>query len=135
MSAKYYSLLDRIGKFINEHEIDIGSINKSTINKINDYCRIRSLTKACFSKTEDDDYEENNETSDEYEENNETSDEYEENNETNDNYEENNEDDYINKLRNVLSKAIKDKDRELMICTMNYLNKLKSNKKIIKKMM
>ena len=142
MGAKYYSLLDGIGKFINEHEIDISSVNKSTINKINEYCRIRSLTEACFSKPEDDDvlctrlcrdgYEENNETSDEdnelydeYEENNETNNNYEENNETNDSYE----DDYINKLRNVLLKAIKYNDRELMIFTMNYLNTLESNKK------
>ena len=38
--------------------------------------------------------------------------------------------DYINKLRDVLLKAIKDNDRGLIICAMNYLNTLESNKKI-----
>ena len=38
LGAKYYSLLDSIGKSINEHEIDISSVKKSTINKINKYC-------------------------------------------------------------------------------------------------
>ena len=37
LGAKYYSLLDSIGKFINEHEIDISSVKKSTINKIKKY--------------------------------------------------------------------------------------------------
>ena len=122
LNAKYYSLLDNIGKFINEYEIDISSVNKSIISKINNHCKIHSITKACFSEPED---EEN--TSDEYKQN--TSDE---NNETSnvqnislrrDNYE----DDYINKLCNVLLKAIEDNHGELMICTMNYLNKIKHN--------
>ena len=147
LGNKYYFLLDDIRTFINVHEIDISSVNKLTINKINKHCRIRSLTKTYFSKPED---EENNETNDEYEENsnheenNETNDEYEENSEKNSNYEEYNEtndlqsttichdnyeDDYINELRNVLLKAMEDNDRELMICTMNYLNTLESNKK------
>ena len=117
LNANLYSLLNDIGKFINEHEIDISFVNESIINKIDNYCRIRSLRKACFSKPEDE-YEEDSEINEE---------DSEEENKTN----EISDKDLINELRIVLKKAIKDNDRELMICTMNYLNTLESNKKIM----
>ena len=52
LGDKYYSLLDNIGKFINKNEIDVTFINKSIINKINNHCKICSLTKVCFSEPE-----------------------------------------------------------------------------------
>ena len=53
LGTKYYNLLDSIGKFTNRHGIDISAIKKSTINKINNHCRLNVLNKACLSEPED----------------------------------------------------------------------------------
>ena len=54
LGTKYYFLLNDIGKIINNFEIDISSINKSIINKINAYHRLRTFNKPCFTEPEDD---------------------------------------------------------------------------------
>ena len=53
LGIKYYNLLGIVGKFINKHDIDISAIKKSTIDKINNHCRLNLLNKACFSEPED----------------------------------------------------------------------------------
>ena len=53
VGIKYYNLLDSVGKFINKHDIDISAIKKSTIDKINNHCRLNVLNKARFSELED----------------------------------------------------------------------------------
>ena len=113
-----------IGKFINEYEIDISTIKKLTINKINDHHRLHALNKPCFSEPEDEvnsDYDEDDEIDNIV------------NNEDNKINKEKvivDDNDQINDLRIILKEAIKNNDRDLMMCTMNYLNILESNKKI-----
>ena len=66
--TKYYNLLDSAGKFIKKHDIDISAIKKSTIDKINNHCRLNLLNKACFSEPEDEISDDNeNEISDDNE--------------------------------------------------------------------
>ena len=45
LDIKYYSLSDSVGKFINKYDIDICTIKKSTVDKINDHCRLSVLNK------------------------------------------------------------------------------------------
>ena len=53
INAKYYDLLERVAKFINTNDLDISIVKKSTLNLINNYHRIRSLNKICFSEPEE----------------------------------------------------------------------------------
>ena len=131
---KYYDLLNSIGKFINKYEIDISTIKKSTINKINHYHRLHALNKACFSEPEDEinsDYDKDDEINSDYDEDNISKDDQAINKSNKDNREKIiiEDEDHINDLRIILREAMKNNDRDLMICTINLLRELESNKK------
>ena len=130
LGVKYYNLSDSLGKFINKHDIDINAIKISTIDKINNHCRLNVLNKACFSEPEDEISDDNkNEISDD-----------DNNNNNNENNIENNEEnhktkeiiidnkniasDIINDLRIVLKKAIISNNEELMNNTTKLMNTL-----------
>ena len=138
LGIKYYNLLDSIGKFINKYDIDISTIKKSTIDKINDHCRLNVLNKACFSEAED---EISNDNEDEISDDNE--DEISDDDNDNNNNEKNIENivenhktkeiiidnkniasDIINDLRIVLKKAIISNNEELMNNTIKLMNTL-----------
>ena len=111
LNAKYYDLLTNAGKFIDKYDIDVSTVKKSTINLINNCCRLRTLNKQCFSEAED---EVNDETDNEDDEiNSETS---IKNNSI------------INNLNIVLQKAIMSKNEELMNNTIKLMNKLLKTK-------
>ena len=70
---KYVDLLNKFGKFINKHIINIDCIKKSILDEVNKRHRINALKKIAFSEEEDnadDAYEENDSTNEENEENN-----------------------------------------------------------------
>ena len=79
--SKYYNELESVGKFINKYNIDISCIKKSTINKINDHHRLKTLNKLCFKESEDETDDDNDETNDD---NDETDDNNDETNDDND---------------------------------------------------
>ena len=136
LGTKYYNLLDSVGKFINKHDIDISAIRKSTIDKINNNCRLNVLHKACFSEPEDEISDDNeNEISDDKED--EISDDDNNNNSNEKNIENNEENhktkemiidnksiasDIINDLRIVLKKVIISNNEELMNNTIKLMN-------------
>ena len=136
LGIKYYNLLDSTGKFINKHDIDISATKKSTIDKINNHCRLNVLNKACFSEPEDEISDDNeNEISDDDED--EISDD-DNNNNSNEKNIENNEENHKTKeiiidnknigssimddLRIVLKKAIISNNEELMNNTIKLMN-------------
>ena len=53
INGKYYGLLESVAKFINKYDLDVSIVKNSTLSLINNYCRIKSLNKACFSKPEE----------------------------------------------------------------------------------
>ena len=140
LGTKYYFLLNDIGKIINNFEIDISSINKSIINKINAYHRLRTLNKPCFTEPEDDisedeinsDYNEDDELNSDYGEDDEINSDYDEYdqiiNKSNEEKTIIKDEDHINDLHIILREAMKSNDRDLMTCTINLLRELESNK-------
>ena len=119
LEIKYYDLLEEIGTFINKYEIDTRTIKKSTINKINYHHRLHALNKPCFREPEDEiniDYDEDDEIASNHDKNDKIIID---------------DKDHINDLRIILKEAIKNNDRDLIMCTMNYLNILEYNKKKI----
>ena len=50
INGKYYSLLENVARFINKYDLDVSIVKKSTLNLINNYCRIKSLNKASPKK-------------------------------------------------------------------------------------
>ena len=117
LGVKYYDLLNSVGKFINKYDIDVSTVKKSTLDLINSYCRIKVLNKPCFSERDD----ETDEINDKTDEINNKTDEI------------NNKPvitdiEHANDLRIILRGAIKNNDRDLMICTMNVLRKFDEDK-------
>ena len=53
INGKYYGLLESIAKFINKYDLDTSIVKNSTLSLINNYHRIKSLNKACFSYVEE----------------------------------------------------------------------------------
>ena len=53
INGKYYGLLESVAKFINKYDLDVSIVKNSTLSLINNYCRIKSLNKACFSEPEE----------------------------------------------------------------------------------
>ena len=53
INRKYYGLLENVAKFINKYDLDVSIVKNSTLRLINNYCRIKSLNKACFSEPEE----------------------------------------------------------------------------------
>ena len=141
INGKYYGLLENVAKFINKYDLDVSIAKNSTLSLINNYCRIKSLNKAYFSEPEEINCSEQSEWNEQtlvsddetgYEsersDNEElVSDERELNSSTNkkpiitDK-------EHENDLRIILKQAIKNKDRELMITTMELLKKFDENK-------
>ena len=155
INGKYYGLLESVAKFINKYDLDTSIVKNSTLSLINDYCRIKSLNKACFSEPEEMNvanrankmseinYDKQNEWSDQSDDEvnavnranemsetgyeSDDSDEHEINISTNkkpiiiDKEDEND-------LRIILKQAIKNKDRVLIITTMELLKKFDENK-------
>ena len=50
INGKYYGLLENVAKFINKYDLDVSIVKKSMLSLINNYYRIKSLNKACFSE-------------------------------------------------------------------------------------
>ena len=140
INGKYYGLLENVAKFINKYDLDVSIVKKSTLSLINNYHRIKSLKKACFSKpaqvserSEQSEWNEQTQMNDDetgYEsERSEMSDddEYDINTSTNkkpiitDK-------EHENDLRIILKQVIKNSDRELMITTMELLKKFDKKK-------
>ena len=93
-------------------------IKKSTINKINEHHRLHALNKPYFREPEDEinsDYDEDDEIASDHDKNDKIIID---------------DKDHINDLRIILKEAIKNNDRDLIMCTMNYMNILEYNKKI-----
>ena len=144
INGKYYGLLESVARFINKYDLDVSIVKKSTLSLINNYHRIKSLNKACFSESEEvnatsktNNMSEVSEQSD-----NETGYESEcsEMSDDNDEYKiitNTNKKPIItdkeheNDLRIILKQVIKNSDRELMIITMELLKKFAKNKSII----
>ena len=134
LGIKYHNLLDSVGKFINKHDIDISAIKKTTIDKINNHCKLNALNKACFSEPEDEISDDNeNEISDDNEDK--ISDDDNNNNEKNiENDEENHKakeiiinnknigSDIMDDLHIMLKKAIISNNDELMNNTIKLMN-------------
>ena len=53
INGKYYGLLENVTRFINKYDLDVSGVKNSTLSLINNYCRIKSLNKACFSEPEE----------------------------------------------------------------------------------
>ena len=53
INGKYYGLLESVAKFINKYDFDVSIVKNSTIALINNFHRIKSLNKACFSDAEE----------------------------------------------------------------------------------
>ena len=128
LNAKYYDLLNSVGKFINKYDIDVSIIKKSTVDLINSYYRLTVLNKVCFTEPEGEINDEiNGEINDEI---NDETDEI--NDEINGNSTNNklfiSDEEHENDLRIILRNAIKINDRELIICTMNLLKKIDEDK-------
>ena len=141
INGKYYGLLENVAKFIDKYDLDVSIVKNSMLSLINNYCRIKSLNKVCFSEPEEINCSEQSEWNEQtlvsddetgYEsersDNEElVSDEHEINTSTNkkpiitDK-------EHENDLRIILKQAIKNKDRELMITTMELLKKFDKNK-------
>ena len=136
INGKYYNLLENVAKFINKYDLDVSIVKNSTLNLINNYCRIKSLNNACFSEPEEvkcSEQSEWNEQSDDetgYEsEHCELSDDDEHKINTSTNKKPIITDkEHENDLRIILKQAIKNNDRELMITTMELLKKFDENK-------
>ena len=84
-------------------------------SKINDHHRLHALNKPCFSETEDELSNQDDQIENIV------------NNENNKIIVDDN--DHVNDLCIILKKAIKNNDRDLMMCAINYLNMLESNLK------
>ena len=154
INAKYNILLESIAKFINKYDLDVSIIKKSTLDVINNYHRIRSLNKPCFSKPEEisdktgyknkandeiNDYESEisdneHETSDyesEISDNEHKISEISSDKNNNTNTKKKpiiTDQEHENDLRIILKQAIKTNNRELMISTMSLLKKFDENK-------
>ena len=108
VNAKYYGLLESVARLINKFDLDVSIIKKSVLKLINNYHRIRSLNKICYSEPEE--IYHDDEISDEIDDETNkkpiiTDKEYE------------------NDLRIILKQAMKNNDRELMITTIELLKK------------
>ena len=129
INGKYYGLLESVAKFINKYDLDVSIVKKSTLSLINNYHRIKSLKKACFSEPE-----EVSECSEQSEWNEQWDDEagYEsEQSEINTSTYKKpiiTDKEHENDLRIILKQAIKNSNRELMITTMELLKKFDKNK-------
>ena len=132
INGKYYGLLENVARFINKYDLDVSGVKNSTLSLINNYCRIKSLNKACFSEPEEvsqrsEQSEWNEQSDDETGYESELSEQSEINTSTNkkpiitDK-------EHENDLRIILKQAIKNKDRELMITKMELLKKFDENK-------
>ena len=146
INGKYYGLLESVAKFINKYDLDVSIVKNSTLSLINNYCRIKSLNKACFSEPEEvnvvnrengmsevSEWNEQTLVSDNetgYEsEHSEVSDDDERKINTSTNKKPIITDkEHENDLRIVLKQAIKNNDRELMMTTMELLKKIDENK-------
>ena len=134
INVKYYGLLESVAKFINKYDLDVSVVKYATLKLINDYHRIKSLNKTCFSDAEEvkcsEESEWNNQTQasdDETGYESEHSDEHEINTTTNKKpIITNNE--HENDLRIILKQAIKNSNRELMITTMGLLKMFDESK-------
>ena len=129
INGKYYGLLESVAKFINKYDLDVSIVKKSTLSLTNNYHRIKSLNKACFSEPE-----EVSECSEQSEWNEQCDDEagYEsEQSEINTSTYKKpiiTDKEHENDLRIILKQAIKNSNRELMITTMELLKKFDKNK-------
>ena len=139
INGKYYGLLESVARFINKYDLDVSIVKKSTLSLINNYHRIKSLNKACFSKPEEVECIEQSEWNEQTQMNDDKTgyesecsemsddDEYKINTSTNkkpiitDK-------EHENDLRVILKQAIKNSDRELIITTMELLKKFDENK-------
>ena len=134
INGKYYGLLESVAKFINKYDLDVSTVTNSTLSLINNYCRIKSLNKACFSKPEEINCSEQNEWSDQSDDETGYESKY---SKVNDNEEQTTstnkkpiitDKEHENDLRIILKQAIKNSDRQLMITTMELLKKFDENK-------
>ena len=142
INGKYYGLLGSVARFINKYDLDVSIVENSTFSLKNNYCRIKSLNKACFSEPEEvnvvnrsngmseinySEQIECNEQSD-----NETAYESEHSEQSEINTSTKKliitDKEHENDLRIILKQAIKNEDRELMITTMELLKKFDENK-------
>ena len=146
INGKYYGLLESVAKFINKYDLDVSIVKNSTLSLINNYCRIKSLNKACFSEPEEvnvvnrengmsevSEWNEQTLVSDNetgYEsEHSEVSDDDERKINTSTNKKPIITDkEHENDLRIILKQAMKNNDRELMMTTMELLKKFDENK-------
>ena len=53
INGKYYGLLENVARFINKYDLNVSIVKNSTLSLINNYHRIKSLNKACFSEPEE----------------------------------------------------------------------------------
>ena len=146
INGKYYGLLESVAKFINKYDLDVSIVKKSTLSLINNYYRIKSLNKACFSEPEEiserSEQSEWNERSDDetsYESERSEQSEWNERSEASDDDEHEiststnkkpvvTDKEHENDLRIILKQAIKNNDRELMITAMELLKTFDENK-------
>ena len=134
INGKYYGLLESVARFINKYDLDVSIVKKSTLTLINNYHRIKSLNKACFSEPEEINCSEQNEWNDQSDDETAYESEY---SKVSDNEEQTTstnkkpiitDKEHENDLRIILKQAIKNSDRELMITTMELLKKFDENK-------
>ena len=124
-------LKDELTKFVNKYELDVSIVKKLTLSLINNYCRIKTLNKACFSEPEeisDDETGYESEINDEICDESEASDEEHEITVSTNKKPIITDKEHENDLRIILKQAIKNNDRELMITTMELLKKFDENK-------
>ena len=138
INGKYYGLLESVAKFINKYDLDVSIVKNPTIALINNYHRIKSLNKACFSKSEEVNCGELSEWNDQTQASDDEMGYESEQSEVSDNDEQINtstnkkpiitDKEQENDLRIILKQAINNSDRQLMITTMELLKKFDENK-------
>ena len=136
INGKYYGLLESVAKFINKYDLDVSIVKNSTLSLINNYYRIKSLNKVCFSEPKEVKCSEVSECSEQSDD--ETGYESEHSEVSDDDEHEINistnkkpiitDKEHKSDLRIILKQAIKNNDRELMITTMALLKKFDENK-------
>ena len=143
INGKYYGLLESAARFINKYDLDTSIVKNSTLSLINKYHRIKSLNKACFNEPEEMNavnranemseinYSEQNEWSDQSEDEKDYESEHSDEHEINTSTSKKpiiTDKEHENDLRIILKQAIKNKDRELIITTMELLKQFEENK-------
>ena len=131
---KYYTLSNTVGNFINQYDIDFSCIKGSTINKVNEVCRILALNKAVFSEPENEaDYDDDDETDNDDEADNDDDDNNEKNIKNNEKDHKTKEiiidnksigNNIMDDLHIVLKKVIISNNEELMNNTIKLMNTL-----------